>query len=80
MKKAIIFGVTGQDGAYLSNLLLKKGYKVQIIDFQEPFRPKLPTGIWSFKRYYGYNKLKKELIFYRFREKYFKSCTEVLYH
>ena len=28
MKTAIIFGVTGQDGAYLSDLLLKKGYKV----------------------------------------------------
>ena len=28
MKKALITGVTGQDGAYLSELLLKKGYKV----------------------------------------------------
>ena len=28
MKKAIIFGVTGQDGAYLASLLLNKGYKV----------------------------------------------------
>jgi len=27
-KKALIFGVTGQDGAYLSELLLKKGYIV----------------------------------------------------
>lgn len=27
-KKALIFGVTGQDGSYLSELLLKKGYKV----------------------------------------------------
>ena len=27
-KKALIFGVTGQDGAYLSKLLLKKGYVV----------------------------------------------------
>ncbi|HCI69130.1 MAG TPA: GDP-mannose 4,6-dehydratase, partial [Balneola sp.] len=26
--KAIIFGVTGQDGSYLSELLLSKGYKV----------------------------------------------------
>jgi GDPmannose 4,6-dehydratase len=29
MKKAIIKGITGQDGAYLAELLLKKGYKVQ---------------------------------------------------
>ena len=28
MKKALIFGVTGQDGAYLSRFLLKKGYEV----------------------------------------------------
>ena len=28
MKKAIITGVTGQDGAYLSRLLLDYGYKV----------------------------------------------------
>ena len=27
-KKALITGVTGQDGAYLSDLLLKKSYKV----------------------------------------------------
>ena len=27
-KVALIFGVTGQDGAYLSKLLLKKKYKV----------------------------------------------------
>lgn len=28
MKRALITGVTGQDGAYLANFLLKKGYKV----------------------------------------------------
>ena len=28
MKKALIFGVTGQDGIYLSKFLLKKGYEV----------------------------------------------------
>lgn len=28
MKTALIFGVTGQDGSYLSELLIKKGYKV----------------------------------------------------
>ena len=27
-KSALITGVTGQDGAYLSRLLLEKGYKV----------------------------------------------------
>lgn len=28
MRKALIFGVTGQDGAYLSHFLLRKGYEV----------------------------------------------------
>ncbi|MDD5050829.1 MAG: GDP-mannose 4,6-dehydratase [Candidatus Pacebacteria bacterium] len=28
MKKALIFGVTGQDGSFLTELLLEKGYKV----------------------------------------------------
>ena len=28
MKKALITGVTGQDGAYLAELLLAKGYEV----------------------------------------------------
>ena len=28
MKKAFITGITGQDGAYLSEFLLEKGYEV----------------------------------------------------
>ncbi len=28
MKKALIFGITGQDGSYLAEFLLKKKYKV----------------------------------------------------
>ncbi len=28
MKKALIFGVTGQDGSYLAKFLLEKKYKV----------------------------------------------------
>ena len=28
MKKALIFGITGQDGSYLAELLLEKGYEV----------------------------------------------------
>ena len=28
MKRALITGITGQDGAYLSKLLIDKGYKV----------------------------------------------------
>ena len=28
MKKALIFGITGQDGAYLTDLLLNKEYEI----------------------------------------------------
>ena len=28
MKKALITGITGQDGSYLAELLIKKGYEV----------------------------------------------------
>ena len=28
MKKAFITGITGQDGSYLAEMLLEKGYKV----------------------------------------------------
>jgi GDPmannose 4,6-dehydratase len=28
MKKALITGITGQDGAYLAELLLEKGYEI----------------------------------------------------
>jgi len=29
MKKALITGITGQDGSYLAEFLLDKGYEVQ---------------------------------------------------
>jgi len=29
MKKALITGITGQDGSYLTELLLEKGYEVR---------------------------------------------------
>ena len=32
MKKALITGITGQDGSYLAELLLAKGYEVHGID------------------------------------------------
>ena len=37
MKKAIITGITGQDGSYLAELLLKKGYEVHGLVRRESF-------------------------------------------
>ena len=62
MKTALITGVTGQDGAYLSELLLEKGYEVHGIKrrsslfnteridhiYEDPHRPNL-----KFKLHYG---------------------------
>ncbi len=30
MKKALITGITGQDGSYLAEILLEKGYEVHV--------------------------------------------------
>ena len=44
MKKALITGVTGQDGSYLSEFLLEKGYEVHgiirrsSVDYREPLQ------------------------------------------
>ena len=62
MKRAIVTGVTGQDGAYLAELLLRKGYEVHgtkrrsslfntnRIDhlYEDPYQP-----AWYFVLHYG---------------------------
>jgi len=37
LKKALITGITGQDGSYLTEILLEKGYEVQEL-FEEAVR------------------------------------------
>jgi len=53
MKKALITGVTGQDGAYLSELLLKKGYKVY-----GTFRRTSTPNFWRLQNLGIYSKIK----------------------
>lgn len=49
MKKTLITGVTGQEGSYLSELLLEKGYSVHgiirrsSVDYRERIRPASST-------------------------------------
>ncbi len=45
MKKALITGITGQDGSYLAELLLSKGYEVHGIDRRVAFE--YPTDRYS---------------------------------
>ncbi len=46
MKKALITGITGQDGSYLAELLLEKGYKVHgVVRRSSPFIAELIYSI-----------------------------------
>ena len=59
MKKALITGITGQDGAYLAEFLLKKGYQVHGI--------KRRTSLFNTERIDHYIKiliLKIKILFY----------------
>ena len=57
MKKALITGVTGQDGSYLSEFLLEKGYEVygiirrSSVDYRE--RIAHLEGVKNFHLCYG---------------------------
>lgn len=44
MKKALITGITGQDGSYLAEFLLEKGYDVHGIT-RRPLFPIRPASI-----------------------------------
>ena len=44
MKRALITGITGQDGAYLSKLLIDKGYKVFGIERRTSVRNTVNTN------------------------------------
>lgn len=47
MKRALITGATGQDGCYLSGLLLSKGYEVHLQSrWAHPRRDPNPSAIW----------------------------------
>ena len=52
-KRAIIFGISGQDGAYLSNFLLKKNYEVFGIT-----RNKSKKNMYRLKKLKIFNKVK----------------------
>mgnify|MGYP006157902593 CR=1 FL=1 len=43
-KSAIIIGITGQDGSYLAEFLLKKNYKIKVF-IQKKKREKIGFGV-----------------------------------
>ena len=59
MKKALITGITGQDGSYLAELLLSKGYEVHGIVRRsslinthriDHIYEKITSSLWRFSR------------------------------
>ena len=54
MKKAIIFGITGQDGSYLSELLIGKGYEIHgVIRRSSSFNTQRIHHLFSDKKIYN---------------------------
>lgn len=71
-------------GAVLQTYALVKALEnlnltVEIIDFRAPFLPPVPTGFWSLKTYYNIDRLRKEILFSRFRKKYLNIKTKTIW-
>jgi GDP-D-mannose dehydratase len=47
MKRAFITGVTGQDGSYLAEFLLQKGYEVHGLQRGVPILVKIADDLYS---------------------------------
>ena len=72
MKKiAIITGITGQDGSYLSELLLKKNYKIYGF-----LRPNLK--IKNHKRFWRINSFKKKITLIKIDINNYKSVSRII--
>ena len=60
MKKALITGITGQDGSYLTDFLIKKGYEVHgVIRRSSSFNTERIDHLYSpkilYKKLFGYH-------------------------
>lgn len=53
--------------------------EVELIDFRAPFLPAIPTGIWSLRHNYNLSRIKKELLFRKFRKEHLSQKTKALY-
>ena len=49
MKKALITGITGQDGSYLAEFLLKKNYITAIVTSKDSVRTKKIISLFNLK-------------------------------
>jgi len=70
-KKALIIGVTGQDGSYLAELLLKKKYKVHAILRKVSLKKKK-------NRFWRINEFKKKIIFHNASLNEYKKLASLI--
>lgn len=52
---------------------------VEIIDFRAPFLPPVPTRLWLLKAHYNFKRLRKEILFGNFRNRYLSNKTKAIY-
>lgn len=71
MKKALIFGITGQDGSYLANHLIKKKYKVFGFSRKKNFKNLKKLNIFKLVKIYSYKKNINKILIKNFDEIYF---------
>ena len=63
MKKAFITGVTGQDGSYLAEFLVEKGYEVHgLIRRNSDFTSKRIDNIFHHEQFFEGENLRKQTV------------------
>lgn len=75
---ALSYGAVLQTYA-LMKALEKLNCNVELIDYRAPFLPPIPTGLWSLRTNFNLSRLKKELLFRKFRVEHLSKKTKGLY-
>ena len=75
---ALSYGAVLQTYA-LINVLEDLNCDVELIDFRAPFLPPIPTGLWSLKTNYNFARIRREILFYKFRKQYLNKKTRSIY-
>lgn len=74
---ALSYGAVLQTYA-LIKALEKLNCNVELIDYRAPFIPPIPTGLWTLRTNYNLSRLKKELLFAKFRSEHLANKTNTI--
>lgn len=74
---ALSYGAVLQTYA-LIRALEKLNCNVELIDYRAPFIPPIPTGLWTLRTNYNLSRLKKELLFAKFRSEHLANKTNTI--